>query len=151
MARGTGLHATPRQGKFDDKKSCNLKKRHPVRNSKVSCDSLIDQVRALVSAEPLPSAESLTELTGQAFEQYADTLLGDLNTAEASDAWIRREFSEGLDAAGAALRSVLAECRYRHSVSQGLQRKMFEAETRLRSALKARRLEPSGASRAAAS
>jgi hypothetical protein len=86
----------------------------------------------------------LTELTGEAFEHYADTLLQDLNSAEASEGWIRREFSEGLDAAGAGLRHVLAQCRHRHSVSQGLQRKM------LRAALKARRLKPNAASRAAA-
>jgi len=124
---------------------------NPVRNSSVACDSLIEQVRALVSRDPLPSPESLTELTGQAFEQFADRLLSDLNTGEASEAWIRREFADGLDVAGAALRQVLAECRYRHSVSQGLQRKMFEAETRLRAVLKARRLQPKAASRAAAS
>jgi hypothetical protein len=124
---------------------------NPVRNSRVACDILIEQVRALVSRDPLPSAESLTELTGQAFEQFADRLLSDLNTGEASEAWIRREFADGLDVAGVALRQVLAECRYRHSVSQGLQRKMFEAETRLRAVLKARRLQPKAASRAAAS
>jgi hypothetical protein len=124
---------------------------NPVRNSRVACESLIEQVRALVSRDPLPSAESLTELTGLAFEQFADRLLSDLNTGEASEAWIRREFADGLDVAGAALRQVLAECRHRHSVSQGLQRKMFEAETRLRAVLKARRLQPKAASRAAAS
>jgi hypothetical protein len=125
-------------------------KTNPVRNSRVACDTLIEQVRTLVSCDPLPTPESLTELTGEAFEHYADTLLQDLNSAEASEAWIRRQFSEGLDAAGAGLRHVLAQCRHRHSVSQGLQRKMFEAETRLRAALKARRLKPNAASRAAA-
>jgi hypothetical protein len=53
---------------------------------------------------------------------------------------VKREFSEGLDRAGAALREVLAESGYRHTVSQGLQRKMFEAESMLRSALKSRSL-----------
>ena len=122
-----------------------------VRNSRVACDTLIEQIRALVSTKPLPPADRLTDLAGMAFETFAETLLEDLNTAEATDAWIKREFSEALEMAGVALRQALAECRHRHTVSQGLQRKMFEAETRLRSVLKARRLEPTGAARAAAS
>jgi hypothetical protein len=57
-----------------------------------------------------------------------------------SVALMKRQFSEGLDRAGAALREVLAESGYRHTVSQGLQRKMFEAEAMLRRALKSRLL-----------
>lgn len=119
-----------------------------VSNGRVACASLIEQVTAQVCREPLPSADELTESAGHAFEDYAEALLQNLLTAEtavsavsavSNDAWIRRQFSEGLDVAGAALRQVLAECCYRHTVSQGLQRKMFEAETRLRAALKSRR------------
>jgi hypothetical protein len=121
-----------------------------VNNNIVACDALIEQVTAEVSREPLPSADSLTEMAGRAFEHYAETLLGNLLTTEANEASIKSQFSEGLDTAGAALRLVLAECCYRHTVSQGLQRKMFEAETRLRTVLKTRRLEANAAARAAA-
>lgn len=120
-------------------------------NGRAGCATLVEQVSSHVSREPLPSAEELTQAAGHAFEMYADILLRDLVTTETTEAAIRHKFSEGLDSAGAALREVLAECRYRHTISQGLQRKMFEAENRLRAALKSRFRNQSAVARAAAS
>ena len=54
------------------------------------------------------------------------------------EAWVRRQFHEGLDNAGKPLREAVAESPHRHAVAQGLQQKMFEAELMLRRALKAR-------------
>jgi len=44
----------------------------------------------------------------------------------------------GLENAGSPLRTAVADSPHRHSVAQGLQQKMFEAEVMLRRALKAR-------------
>lgn len=115
-------------------------------SSTAACVRLIDQVRARVSLKSQLSAEELTEFAAKAFERYAERLLDDvlasavvaLEPAEHATMRARRQFSEGLDYAGAALREALAESRYRHAVSQGLQRKMFEAEIMLRRALKSR-------------
>ena len=92
------------------------------------------------------SAEELTDFAGSAFERYAEGLLEEvLSTASAAlepaehvVLRARQQFSDGLECAGAAMREVLAESGYRHTVSQGLQRKMFEAEAMLRRALKSR-------------
>ena len=100
----------------------------------------MEEVRARVSLVSA-SAEELTDCAGRAFERFAEALLQELLAGRATDAWIRRHFSDGLENAGAALREILAECRYRHTVSQALQCKMFEAETMLRRALKSRLLE----------
>ena len=110
---------------------------------------LIEQVRARVSLKGQLSAEELTDLAVGAFDRFAEGLLEDVlasimsapDSVEQTIARARRQFSEGLDYAGAALRDALAESRYRHAVSQGLQRKMFEAEAMLRRALKSRVLE----------
>jgi hypothetical protein len=117
-----------------------------------ACVQLIEQVRGRVSPEDHLSGEELTELAGRAFEGYAQGLLKELLTEPSlqtgshcastgdplDDTWVKRQFHAGLDRAGAALREALAESRYRHTVAQGLQRKMFEAELMLRRALKAR-------------
>jgi hypothetical protein len=117
-----------------------------------ACIQLIEQVRGRVSPENHLSGEELTELAGRAFEGYAQGLLKELLTGPSlqtgthsastrdplDDTWVKRQFHAGLDRAGAALREALAESRYRHTVAQGLQRKMFEAELMLRRALKAR-------------
>jgi hypothetical protein len=111
-----------------------------------ACLRLIEQVRGRVALKAQLSAEELTDFAVRAFERYAEGLLEDvlasatlaLEPAEHAIMRARRQFSEGLDYAGAALREVLAESGYRHAVSQGLQRKMFEAEAMLRRALKSR-------------
>ena len=110
------------------------------------CFGLIDQVKLQVSEAQ--SAEELTECAGGALDRYARLLLTDLLSESSStlelgrDAAVKRRFAEGLDKAGAALREALAESKHRHSVSQVLQRKMFEAESMLRKALKARLGDP---------
>lgn len=111
-----------------------------------ACEGLIEQVKVRVSLKSQLSAEELTAFAVGAFERYAEGLLEDvlasaalaLEPAEHAIAHARRQFSEGLDYAGTALREVLAESVYRHAVSQGLQRTMFEAESMLRRALKSR-------------
>jgi hypothetical protein len=110
------------------------------------CFGLIDQVKLQVSEAQ--SAEELTESAGGALDRYARLLLTDLLSESSStlelgrEAAVKRRFAEGLDKAGAALREALAESKHRHSVSQVLQRKMFEAESMLRKALKARLGDP---------
>jgi hypothetical protein len=110
------------------------------------CYRLIDQVR--VRASDAQSAEELTECAGGALDRFARLLMTDLlsenhSTLEVGkDAVVKRRFAEGLDRAGAALREALAESKHRHTVSQVLQRKMFEAESMLRKALKARVGDP---------
>jgi hypothetical protein len=114
-----------------------------------ACMRLIEQVRARVSLKGQLSAEELTDFAVGAFDRFAEGLLEDVlasimaapDSVEQTITRARRQFSEGLDYAGAALRDALAESRYRHAVSQGLQRKMFEAEAMLRRALKSRVLE----------
>jgi transcriptional regulator of NAD metabolism len=113
------------------------------------CLGLIDQVKRRV-AEAL-TAEELTECAGGALERYARVLMTDLISENSAmleagkDAAVKRRFAEGLDKAGAALREALAESKHRHTVSQVLQRKMFEAESMLRKALKARLGNPTPA------
>jgi len=104
---------------------------------------VIDQVRHKAGANALISAEELIEFAGGALDRYARGLLADLLADGANlhdpgrDSTIRRRFAEGLERAGATLREALSESRHRHSVSQVLQRKMFEAESMFRKALKA--------------
>ena len=110
------------------------------------CYGLIDQVK-LQFSDAL-SAEELTECAGGALDRFARLLMTDLlsernSTVElGKDVAVKRRFAEGLDRAGAALREALAESKHRHTVSQVLQRKMFEAESMLRKALKARVGDP---------
>jgi len=110
------------------------------------CYGLIDQVK--IRASDAQSAEELTECAGGALDRFARLLMTDLLSENNStlelgkDAAVKRRFAEGLDRAGAALREALAESKYRHTVSQVLQRKMFEAESMLRKALKARVADP---------
>lgn len=106
-------------------------------HSHVAFERLIQDVRRRVQKTP-GSAEELAEFAGRSFDRFAEALLHEVLSGALPDAGIRRRFSDGLEAAGSALREVLAECRDRHSVSQALQCKMFEAETMLRRALKAR-------------
>jgi hypothetical protein len=112
---------------------------------------LVEDVRSRVSDRAQEPVEELTAFAGRAFERFTEALLYEVLAARASDAWIRRRFSDGLESAGAALREVLAECKHRHTVSQTLQCKMFEAETMLRRALKARLLGTGPAAGLAAS
>jgi hypothetical protein len=107
----------------------------------IAFSRLVEDVRARVTGKAQEPVEELTAFAGRAFERFVEALLYEVLAARASDAWIRRRFADGLESAGAALREVLAECKYRHTVSQTLQCKMFEAETMLRRALKARLLE----------
>ena len=110
------------------------------------CCGLIDQVK--IRASDALSAEELTECAGGALDRFARLLMTDLLSENSStlevgkDALVKRRFAEGLDRAGAALREALAESKHRHTVSQVLQRKMFEAESMLRKALKARVGDP---------
>jgi hypothetical protein len=108
---------------------------------------LIDQVKLRVASDAPPTAEELTECAGGAFERYTRLLLSDLlaeserregGLESGRDAALKRRFAEGLDEAGAALREAIAQSIHRHTVSQVLQRKMFEAESMLRKALKGR-------------
>lgn len=105
---------------------------------------VIDQVRRKAGADAPISAEELMEFAGGALDRYARGLLADLLADGPNlhdpvrDSAIRGRFAEGLERAGTMLREALAESRHRHSVSQVLQRKMFEAEAMFRKALKAR-------------
>ena len=111
-----------------------------------TCYGLIDQVK--LRASDALSAEELMECAGGALDRFARLLMMDLLSENHStlelgkDAAVKRRFAEGLDRAGAALREALAESKHRHTVSQVLQRKMFEAESMLRKALKARVVDP---------
>jgi hypothetical protein len=110
------------------------------------CSGLIDQVKLRVS--DALSAEELTECAGGALDRFTSLLMTDLLSENnpthelGKDTAVKRRFAEGLDRAGAALREALAESKHRHTVSQVLQRKMFEAESMLRKALKARVADP---------
>ena len=55
-----------------------------------------------------------------------------------SKAGCKRQFHDGMDNAGTPLREAVADSPHRHTVAQGLQQKMFEAEVMLRRALRAR-------------
>ena len=104
---------------------------------------VIEQVKRN-AADARISAEELIDFAGNALDRYARRLLADLLADSANlhgpgwDSAIRRRFADGLERAGIALREALADSRHRHSVSQVLQRKMFEAESMIRKALKAR-------------
>jgi hypothetical protein len=103
----------------------------------------IDKVRRWAAADGRTSVEELTEFAGSALDRYARMLLAGLLAEYRSvgepdtDAAIRRRFAEGLERAGTTLREALAQSCHRHSVSQVLQRKMFEAESMFRKTLKA--------------
>ena len=110
------------------------------------CVKLVDQIRRRGQL----SADELTEFAGRLLEGYTRDLLQELlpdgpDDVVQHDAWVKRQFHEGLDRAGAALREVLRESTYRHAIAQVLQRKMFEAEGTLRQALTAKALEHSAA------
>ena len=125
-----------------------------------ACDVLVERVRGRVARQGGATAAELSQYAASAFEAYAETLLRALLAAasrrEGSDVegWVRKKFHDGLESAGSPLRLAVADSPHRHTVAQGLQQKMFEAEVMLRRALKARFSEaPSvevGAIRAAA-
>lgn len=107
----------------------------------------IEKLKRRAAADGRTSVEELTEFAGGALDRYARMLLAGLLAEYAgvgepdTDAMIRRRFSEGLDRAGTSLREALAQSRHRHSVSQVLQRKMFEAESMLRKTIKSQEAE----------
>jgi hypothetical protein len=109
-----------------------------------ACGVLVDRVRGRVARKGGATAGELCHYAAAAFEAYADTLLRALLAAasrregEDGEAWVRRQFHDGLDSAGTPLREAVADSPHRHAVAQGLQQKMFEAEVMLRRALKAR-------------
>jgi hypothetical protein len=111
-----------------------------------ACGVLVDRVRGRVARKGGATAGELSQYAAAAFEAYAETLLRALMAAASRrqadgddvEAWVRRQFHEGLDSAGKPLREAVAESPHRHAVAQGLQQKMFEAELMLRRALKAR-------------
>ena len=108
-----------------------------------ACRHLVAQVAGCMPPNGESTAEELTELAGGALERYAEGLLQQLladagRLPDSGDLWIRRRFAEGLERAGTALREALATSTHRHMVAQGLQRKMFEAETMLRRAIKSK-------------
>jgi hypothetical protein len=103
---------------------------------------VIAKVKRRATADGRTSVEELTEFAGSALDRYARMLLtgllaeyGDASGAD-RDAAIRQRFTEGLEHAGTSLREALAQSRHRHSISQVLQRKMFEAESMFRKTLK---------------
>jgi hypothetical protein len=109
-----------------------------------ACGVLVDRVRGRVARKGGATAGELSHYAAAAFEAYAETLLRALMAAasrrEGADVegWVRRRFHDGLDSAGTPLREAVADSPHRHTVAQGLQQKMFEAELMLRRALKAR-------------
>ena len=109
-----------------------------------ACDVLVDRVRGRVARQGGATAAELSQYAASALETYAETLLRALLAAasrrEGSDveSWVRKKFHDGLESAGSPLRLAVAESPHRHTVAQGLQQKMFEAEVMLRRALKAR-------------
>ena len=109
-----------------------------------ACDVLVDRVRGRVARQGGATAVELTQYAASAFEAYAETLLRALLAAasrrEGADVegWVRKKFHDGLENAGSPLRTAVADSPHRHTVAQGLQQKMFEAEVMLRRALKAR-------------
>jgi len=109
-----------------------------------ACGVLVDRVRGRVARQGGATAAELSQYAASALETYAETLLRALLAAasrrEGSDveSWVRKKFHDGLESAGSPLRLAVAESPHRHTVAQGLQQKMFEAEVMLRRALKAR-------------
>jgi len=109
-----------------------------------ACGVLVERVRGRVTRKGGATAGELSIYAAAAFEAYADTLLRALLAAASrregndTEAWVRRQFHDGLDSAGTPLREAVADSPHRHAVAQGLQQKMFEAEVMLRRALKAR-------------
>jgi DNA-directed RNA polymerase specialized sigma24 family protein len=109
-----------------------------------ACGVLVERVRGRVARKGGATAGELSHYAAAAFEAYAETLLRALMAAASRreggdvEGWVRRRFHDGLDSAGTPLREAVADSPHRHTVAQGLQQKMFEAELMLRRALKAR-------------
>lgn len=109
-----------------------------------ACGVLVDRVRGRIARQGGASARELSQYAAAAFQAYAETLLRALLAAASRqeggdvEGWIRRQFHDGLESAGAPLREAVSESPHRHAVAQGLQQKMFEAELMLRRALRAR-------------
>jgi hypothetical protein len=109
-----------------------------------ACDVLVDRVRGRVARQGGATAAELSQYAASAFEAYAETLLRALMAAasrrEGNDVegWVKKRFHDGLENAGTPLRQAVADSPHRHTVAQGLQQKMFEAEVMLRRALRAR-------------
>ncbi len=116
-----------------------------------ACRVLIERVRTRLGREQAGSAIELTQYASLAFEAYSETLLRALlaaasrRSADDGDVWVRRQFRDGLESVGTALRAAVEQCAHRHAIAQGLQQKMFEAELLLRRALRGRAVQPAGA------
>jgi hypothetical protein len=97
---------------------------------------LSDRARANAADEV-----ELAELAGRELEGYARALLDRLITAsdgaleQDGAEWVQRRFHESIGEIGVALRDAIQLSTARHAVAQALQRKVFEAESELRSAL----------------
>lgn len=126
--------------------SDDIVEREVLGEASEACRAFVDRVRARVARTG--GASELSQYAAVAFETYSQTLLRALLAAvsrrDSSDgeAWVRRQFRDGLDRIGTPLREAVADCPHRHAVAQRLQQKMFEAELMLRRALKARFSDP---------
>jgi hypothetical protein len=128
--------------------SDDIVEREVLGEASEACRAFVDRVRARVVRTGSASASELSQYAAVAFETYSQTLLRALLAAvsrrDSSDgeAWVRRQFRDGLDRIGTPLREAVADCPHRHAVAQRLQQQMFEAELMLRRALKTRFSDP---------
>jgi hypothetical protein len=109
-----------------------------------ACERLVQQVSERIIRHGPTSGPALSQFASAALERYSEAILGPLLSATSrtpggpADEWVTGQFHAGLELAGVALRTTLAQSQLRHAVAQSLQRKMFEAESMLRRALKGR-------------
>ena len=74
-----------------------------------ACGALVDRVRGRVARKGGATAGELSQYAAAAFEAYAETLLRALMAAASRregddvEAWVRRQFHDGLDNAGTPL------------------------------------------------
>lgn len=108
-----------------------------------AADGFVRTLAARVQSSSTQDASGLAEQAGQELEDYSRALLdslilaaGGAHDAEGS-AWVQRRFHQCIGELGSALRDVVRTSEGRHAVAQTLQRKVFEAENELRSALTA--------------
>jgi hypothetical protein len=115
-----------------------------LREISQACERLVEQVSERIARHGPMSGPALSHFASAALERYVEAILRPLLSATSgtpggpADEWVTGQFHAGLELAGGALRTTLAESQLRHAVAQSLQRKMFEAESMLRRALKGR-------------